>query len=306
MKTLEQFLFSPNVTPKEKISISIYLYFNSFNISEVPLSITYERCCNIDNLIDTQSKWIKTNLNLNINNRIPKRDKINFYVDEEFQKISIKENLSLGISGVCYHPYNQILIREAPTENETMRILAHELIHAYSSQVISFVKEGNNIKHVKSKIMGYSNDNNVFRYFDEVLTEMMTVEISDTIRKRNGKDYITNIPLGYGTDLLLFDLIFSDAANALSIGQKQLRHLLYHGYLVGDHSSLRVFDKVFGKDTLRVIAYFDTKNIINSGVNLIKRCGGIGLSNRLDAKSNLFLEGKEFEILGGIKLKCPL
>lgn len=229
-------------------------------LPETPLNFSPEQEQMITSLIQYQSAWIKENLHISIDSRIPSLDKIRIYSPEDFQVINARLGRHPGGVAITTTPVNEIIARSQEDKDVLCHIIGHELLHTYSDhgiQVKDIYKEDRTNFVIDLKSDGYVNvKKKVFEGIDEWIKEMMNIEILDGYRKKDGREMRGFVAGGYVPGVLFLAKIVDLAAQKMEIPvpARELRKLLYTGFLTGNFSALRFFNEAFGKDALRVLS----------------------------------------------------
>lgn len=111
---------------------------------------------------------------------------------------------------------------------------------------------------------------NQFVLLNEAITEMLNIEILDTIRKQHNTDYLTGTGTGYYLMVFLMDEIFKKAAKYTGRSAKEHRHDFYRAYIMGSHGVLRLLTRAFG---VQAVAELAKLNKSNSDWPSIRRVG---------------------------------
>lgn len=224
---------------------------------EKPLVLPPEQAEMVNNIINFQSQWIKKNLGISVDSRIPPPEDISFYSEEDFKAISKRFNLQDYSSAITFAARRAILINLPEGQNTFMDIVGHELIHTlsdYSIKITGF-EESPNTPQLMPVTSGLKNrKNGVFQGMGEWITQMMNVEILNEYKRTElHQDQIIN-PSSYQGATLFLSLLVEQAAERLQVPAKNLRNLLYIGLLTGNTGTLRFFNEAFGKDSIRMLS----------------------------------------------------
>lgn len=259
---------------------------------------TSERLGQIFELITAQMEWIKENLGLSLIDRFEGFRKIKFYRPEEFDKIAIHFNKEKGWCGSHSSPSNEIIAKEFDNETQTLYNLSHELVHCFSRITLKIRKNENNNTSINTIRYGYQNTtNNTFRFFNEVITELINLDIVEYLKKTKKKDYIEGNNIGYSDGVIFFDVILDQMSKVLQKPIQEIKNEIYKGYFTGDMTCLKVFNEVFGPNALKLISRVSPSSPIGmQDFDLGER--GAECDDRFQKYSG----GQEIRLYGGIKL----
>ena len=201
-----------NLSAGEKQEVTRYL--DSFRFIQLENSnriVNPEREMAVHGLIMNLINWADNKLNLSLEGRIPSMDKIIFASPQTFQRLTQKYRNQGQGNPIGWHIFEsgECVILERDTEEETLRIANHEIVHIFSRKDFQVKKRGYTLQIKSGGLSGYKNiRNGALKGINEIVTEMINVESLDHYRKSpDGDDYLTNSPLHYHPAFILFDMI---------------------------------------------------------------------------------------------------
>jgi hypothetical protein len=138
-------------------------------------------------------------------------------------------------------------------------------------------------------------------YLTEMINESANIEALDYLRKSDPKhDYIKDIGCSYHMGVIFLDMLVEEIAKKTSQTHEQVRKLLYGGHFEGKTQNLRIFNQVFGDQTLRVLAKLKDNSSIEE---MTKLASAFGLDAEQYKKTVEKYElGEEITLNSGVKI----
>ena len=266
--------------------------------------INLEEFATIDYLLLNQNDWVAEKFNLSLENRCPEMCKIHFLLENEMEEWQKFYSLSKNTYG-SFKSYGTIFVVDFGKAPQTFGYLNHELVHSNSAIRFNASKRKDNFFDVSDQFIGYYNfKNKKFNVLNEALTEMINIETLDYFRnnEKHGKDILGSYHLSYKPEVLFFDLLIEEAGKRLNMCSNQIRNELYKGYFTGSFKPLNLFEKAFGKGTLKTLAdmpFVTNDDLLDMALYIRK----FGIVPSYFSQLMNFDCGKEISICGGIKIQ---
>lgn len=160
-----------------------------------------------------------------------------------------------GVRGSVKPVFNDIVMLEGPSEQQTLHDTNHELVHTFGRKVFSIKKRDDGGKNIIIQRVGYGSfKNNFFMTFNEAITEMINLETLAYCQTRGGVDYITGCDIGYPAAVIFFDMLINKLAERSGVSGQELRKDFYTGYFNGRFKYLHLFNQYLGRRALQEIA----------------------------------------------------
>ena len=294
-KAIQQWLASQTITHETNISKNIE---------------SFERASKIDYLICSGVDWAKETLGIDLKLRLPDLQKIRFIDEQDVPE----EERDLDIFGTYKVREGAVFMVEYPDENQNMRNLSHEIVHALSATRINAAKEEGKLKVSEATHTGFCGmQHKTFRYFNELVTEAISLSILDYHRHQpKGADYLgQGHEIAYASGVLFFDALVSAVAERLEQKEDKIRNEIFCGYFKSDFTVLKRFTEAFGSTSgepiLRTLAGLKEHRyppeLLHILLFALKVEPNISFSeSKYMRRWHDYSKGKPVEIMGGIQV----
>ena len=248
-----------------------------------------------------QVKWIRNNLNLDVESRLPFDRKVLLFDPDNYKKLHKEGSRGQHSAGYIRGQDKAIFLKFTPSRPEgTYIAFGHELTHALSNTIVNLEKDGSETLLVQEKITGFQNtDKNIHRSLNEAFTELITYESLTSYKE----GYLDRTYPGYVTKMTFIDNLIHEAANRLGNKPKELRFELYNAYFTGKMQALNVFEQVFGQGTLKKLQELDNIGSFQSHVELSNQIGMDG--HRLQDQFDTLSKGDQITVCDSIPIRFP-
>jgi len=93
--------------------------------------------------------------------------------------------------------------------------------------------------------------NEVFSYFNEIVTESINLETLLHLYQNRSKALLGHVSQAYKRGMIWLNMIIEQIATSTQQNAGVVRLALYRAYFTGDYSILKTFHQAFGRDALR-------------------------------------------------------
>lgn len=260
-------------------------------------------------LLKDYSDWMEENLDLNVEERLPKITDIHFFNENNYEKLRQKVGSPFGDSFVAVH--GKKLFVRAENKNQALCHLGHELVHALSGSKLVLRDRLVFLARSGLRSTAETGENRItekrssFYALDEALVESLNLQILNAIKDKRGIDYTAETIIGYWNNIILFDAIFQRVAEVLKMSRQELNKILYSSLILGQTGDLKIFRKAFGTDALRILVHYDHRASVPNK-NFEELCNIIGIDVRdLYSKFDAYLSGQTVNLFSGISVQRP-
>lgn len=242
------YIVSPDPTVRSKVDT--FFDKNFFMISKEERGEGRELVDQMDFLQESATDWVKKELGIDPTARLPEKEKIALVSLQSLRE----KTQNPAIAGCANNLSREIILAEEMAE-QLPYAFNHEVVHQLSAGRIKtrFDTQAGFLAKAESESMGYRTRTGKFLFFNEALTDLVNMEILQSVKDQHGQDYLQTKQLGYAPEAVLLDALIEKTGEASGQGDK-FRKDLYRGLFTGDVEALRTIERHLGKGTLAQLA----------------------------------------------------
>jgi len=207
--------------------------------------------------LEATYKDLLTELGIDASQRTPPTAKLAVYGEKDWNAVAEAQGLEgRRCQGIAILQSGQILVSQGATADETARKLAHEMAHVLAPRTWeASLDDKGMIEEAGIKRAGFEGGpRRAFKYFNELVTETIAIEVSRRDAVRRGQDGAEVLIGGYTDGVVFLDHLLAAAGKKLGRKPRELRTGLFRGYFEGDMASLRFIEDAFGAGALKILA----------------------------------------------------
>jgi len=289
------------------INDSLHLDFDYSALSVEPKEKSiddYDAICQATEDIFT---WLK-NLGLNVNQRMPLLiNKIKIFSKENWG-IAYREinNGASGYGSIGFLADNDDLIIKENDKEKEYGVIIHEAVHGFSVKTFDYF--GDRGVGFRRSLKGWKKEiePSVFGGFNEIMTEMITLEIINSSNRDDMKKVLQRSgDNGYMLGVIFMDEIFQKMAVETNQDVKKIANEIYLAYFNGDMSALKIFNQIMGKGAVKELSTIGANHTADHYIWIAKNYFGINTDN-LKNRFDLYKECKPIYLNNGIEIMSKL
>lgn len=196
-------------------------------------------------LQESATDWAKTELGIDPTARLPQKEKI-----AVVSLRSLREKTENPTRVGCANNLSREMMLGEELETDLPYAFNHEMVHQLSAarRKTRFDPRTGFLTKVEAN-KGYRTATGKFQLLNEALTDLVNMEILQSVKDRHGQDYLQVRGVGYAPEAILLDALIKKTGEASGQGE-QFRKDLYRGLFTGDVEVLRTMEQNLGKGTL--------------------------------------------------------